>query len=502
MLNLIDSKTQKIIDILLKNSSREESVFLVGGIVRDLLLNKSVHDFDISFRGDVFAYAKKIADSLGASFFMLNEKFQTARILFKNNKNISIDIVGMRGDSINDDLKLRDFTINAMAIDLKNPDELIDPCHGAFDLHEKRLRVCSKSSFKDDPVRILRAIRQSIKFELIIDQETLKLLKMSSIGLTKVTPERIRDELVRLFELPEPTIAVNILEHLKLIDYILPEVNSAELLKLNLPNTKINLWENTVQTIKNLIILEHLLVGEFVDNDANSLRAADAAQKLGRFRNEFNGLFKKSIHQDRSINSLFILTCLFKNIDADKKISFSDSEEYKSGKLLEIFDRRAQELALSKKERRWGISVLNGQRLFHAFREKHNGVDGKDIYQYFRLSGEGGIFACLLALADTLTLQLEVGFEDIWYKELEIARILLEGYWEKNSQCVNPPDYINGHELLKMYPEVSRNLIGFWLEKVKEETASGLIQNKKDAAIYLETLMSNPNQNLINNPID
>ena len=122
MRNLIDNKSQKIIDVLLKNSAHDAGVFLVGGIVRDLSLNKTVHDFDVSYRGDVNAYAKKIADSLGASFFMLNEKFQTARILFKHNTNISIDVVGMRGDLIIDDLLLRDFTINAMAIDLKNPD--------------------------------------------------------------------------------------------------------------------------------------------------------------------------------------------------------------------------------------------------------------------------------------------------------------------------------------------------------------------------------------------
>ena len=282
MRNLIDNKSQKIIDVLLKNSAHDASVFLVGGIVRDLLLNKTVHDFDVSYRGDVNVYAKKIADSLGASFFMLNEKFQTARILFKHNTNFSIDIVRMRGDLIVDDLTLRDFTINAMAIDLKNPDKLIDPCHGALDLQQKRLRVCSESSFKDDPVRILRAIRQSIIYELKIDQETLRLLKSSSAELTKVTPERIRDELFRMLDLPQPAIAFNILEHLRLFDFILPEVNSSELLKLFLPSTKINLWENTVQTIKNLNSLEHLIVGEFSDGLANSLRAADAAQKLGR----------------------------------------------------------------------------------------------------------------------------------------------------------------------------------------------------------------------------
>ena len=264
------------------------------------------------------------------------------------------------------------------------------------------------------------------------------------------------------------------------------------MLKLNLPNTKINLWENIVQTIKNLSILEHLIVGEFDDDLANSLRAADAAQKLGRYRDEFNSLFKKSINKDRSINSLFILTCLFKNVDSTRDISFSTNTENKSRRMLETFDHRAQELALSKKERQWGVSVLNGQRMFHELRKKHSVIDGKDIYRYFRECGESGIFACLMGLADTLTIQLEVDFEEIWYEELDIARKLLEGYWEKNNQCVNPPDYINGHELLKKYPDVSKPSIGFLLEKVKEAAAFGLIKNKNEAASYLETLMSNP----------
>jgi poly(A) polymerase len=486
MHNLIDNNTGKIINVLLQNASQDEDVFLVGGIVRDLLLNKAIHDFDISFRGDVNAYAKRVADCLGASFFMLNEKFQTARIFYKKKTNISIDIVGMRGDSIEDDLKLRDFTINSMAIDLKIPDKLIDPCHGAIDLQEKRLRVCSARSFSDDPIRILRAIRQSIIFGLKIDIGTLQLLKTSSAELTKVTSERIRDELMRILDLPDPTIAVNILKQLKLIDLILPEVNSVALINCKLPNTNINLWENTIQTIKNLILLEHLLVGNLIDGDANSLRSADVVLKLGRFRNDFGELFQKSIHKDRSINSLLLLSCLFKNIDALNSDSTSNNfEQKKSSRVLEAFNQRAKELALSNKERRWGISVLNGQRIFHELSAQNKVIDGEDVYNYFRLCGESGIFACILAIADTLTMQLENGFEEIWFQELNLARKLLEGYWEKNNQWVDPPVFIKGHEILESFPGLRRDRIGYWLEKVKQSTAAGLIQNKKEAQAFL-----------------
>ncbi len=220
-----DQKTKEILDILLKNLSEGEKIYLVGGMVRDILMNQSIHDHDFVFVGDVRKYAIKIADSLGAAFFMLNDKFKTARIVnrdkFPSWKNI--DLIQMRGNSIEEDLLQRDFTINAIAIDVEFQSKLIDPLSGALHLHQKILVACSLHSFTDDPIRVLRAIRQSTTYQWKIEAKTLMLMKQACILIRNISPERKRDELMRILDLQSPLPALNLLEHLGLLDIIFPD---------------------------------------------------------------------------------------------------------------------------------------------------------------------------------------------------------------------------------------------------------------------------------------
>ena len=169
---------------LLKAASPNQPVYLVGGAVRDLLLNRPVHDLDFSTLEPVKSLARGLAGDLQAALFALDEERGTYRVVESrpDGSRFTYDLAVLRGGDLPTDLLDRDFTINAMALDLRHPGKLIDPLGGAQDLRDKVLRVCTPHSFENDPVRVLRAVRQSVQFELRIEPVTLNLLKASVPG--------------------------------------------------------------------------------------------------------------------------------------------------------------------------------------------------------------------------------------------------------------------------------------------------------------------------------
>jgi tRNA nucleotidyltransferase (CCA-adding enzyme) len=181
----------------------EDPVFLVGGAVRDLLLGRGRADIDLVVEGDAAALATR----LGAEV-TTHERFGTAKLTLDGHE---VDIAGARSESyphpgalpvvepgadLAADLRRRDFTINAMAIPLRGEPRLIDPYGGQADLAAKQLRVLHGESFVDDPTRAIRAARYAARFGLVLETETLRLLRATD--LDTVSAERRGAELERL----------------------------------------------------------------------------------------------------------------------------------------------------------------------------------------------------------------------------------------------------------------------------------------------------------------
>ncbi len=183
----------------------EFAIYLVGGAVRDRLLNKPCHDLDFAVRRDARLAARHVADSLHAAYYSLDDERDTGRVVafLPDGSRQVLDFALLQGADIDTDLSARDFTINAMALDLRQPDRLIDPLGGAADLHSRQIRLCSPSALADDPVRILRGIRLAAGLGYRLLPETLQRLRQALPGLPAASPERLRDELFRILEGPE-----------------------------------------------------------------------------------------------------------------------------------------------------------------------------------------------------------------------------------------------------------------------------------------------------------
>ncbi len=193
-------------------------VYLVGGIVRDLLLKRESFDYDIVVEGDAIELCRMLSEKLGV-YFCRHHAFGTATVYYKNYK---IDFATARKEfyphwgalprvekaTLRDDLFRRDFTINAMAVSINRGDygKLIDLYGGYSDLKKGVVRVMHDNSFLDDPTRMLRAVRFEQRFSFRIESHTLKLLKKASLrGVLKLIDEqRLRDELILILKEEKP----------------------------------------------------------------------------------------------------------------------------------------------------------------------------------------------------------------------------------------------------------------------------------------------------------
>ena len=206
----------------LRAAAGAESVFLVGGAVRDLLLGRQRADVDVAVVGDPLPIARRLGGEA-----RVHERFGTATVRVNG---IHIDLARTRAESypapgalpsvrdapLHEDLARRDFSVNAMAVPLGGTPELVDPHGGLPDLSAHLLRVLHPSSFVDDPTRAIRAARYAARLGLRVEPETEELLRATDLGA--VSRERIEAELRRLATEPEPVEALRLLVGWQLIE--------------------------------------------------------------------------------------------------------------------------------------------------------------------------------------------------------------------------------------------------------------------------------------------
>ena len=177
------------------------NAYLVGGSVRDALLQryKTPLDLDFVLPQNTIAIAKKIANLYQAGFVILDREREIARVVFPQG---TLDFARQEGNSLESDLKRRDFTINAIAYNV-SAQQLVDPLQGLPDLEQKVLRMVSPHNLEDDPLRLLRAYRQAAQLNLTIEANTRKAICDRANLLATIAAERVRAELNYIFTTPQ-----------------------------------------------------------------------------------------------------------------------------------------------------------------------------------------------------------------------------------------------------------------------------------------------------------
>lgn len=222
-------------------SAENIDVYVIGGFVRDLVLNRQSKDIDIMTVGNGIDLAGKVAEKLGTGKVQVFKNFGTAMVRYKD---LDIEFVGARRESytpesrkpdvetgtLEDDQKRRDFTINALAISLNkiNYGELIDPFKGLEDIENGIIRtpLDPDITFSDDPLRMMRAVRFAAQLKFHIAADTLESITRNRQRMKIVSAERIADELNKIILSSKPSTGFRLLDETGLLEIVFPELHA------------------------------------------------------------------------------------------------------------------------------------------------------------------------------------------------------------------------------------------------------------------------------------
>lgn len=470
----------------------DEEVYLVGGAVRDMFLNRVSSDLDFALPSNGISTARKVANALKADFMVLDDERDTGRVVFtdKGGARTFLDFATYRGNSLDEDLHGRDFTINAIAYNVHDQ-TIIDPLNGASDIRAKLVRACTSTSIADDPIRILRAIRQAAKFEFKIELETRKAMKQVTELLPNISPERQRDELFKILEGPKPDTAMRALEMLGVFPYLLPELGAMKGVEQSPPHIY-DVWDHTLSVLGHLeSIISSMRIGYSAD-ETNDMLTGLLTLRIGRFREQLAEHFANSLNTDRSVRAALFFAALYhdvqkpatKSMDESGRIRFFDHDVQGA----EVVSKRGRDFNLSNDEIERINKIVRHHMRFHFFTSRLEGdkqePSRKAIYRLFRDAGEAGVDLVLLGLADLRGTYGHTLSQETWVAALDIARILLENYWEKPEEIIAPPRLIDGNELMKELNLEPGRTVGQLLEAIREGQATGKISTREEAVSF------------------
>ena len=294
-----------------------------------------------------------------------------------------------------------------------------------------------------------------------------------------------------------PDTCLRALEMLGVFPYFLPELSEMKGVEQSAPHVY-DVWEHTLSVISHLEgILESLTPtsagfalifrgnGERHQGRGGDLFTGLLSLRLGRYRTQLAAHFAQPLNADRSMRALLFFAALYhdvakpatKSLDETGRIRFFEHDASGAKAAVE----RAQAMNLSNDEiERLKIIIENHMR-FHYFTSRMEGEkkepSRKAIYRFFRAAGEGGVDLVLLGLADLRGTRGHTLTQESWSAALDVARILLENYWEKPQETVAPPRLVNGEDVMSEYRLQAGPLIGQLLEAIREAQASGKALN-------------------------
>lgn len=482
---------ERIVDL-----ARPAHVYLVGGAVRDALLGLPVRDLDFAVASPAIETARRIANELGADFYVLDGEFDAARMILDDDtgQRTVVDLAGFRGKTLHDDLISRDFTINSLGLDFAEM-RIIDPCRGAEDLRAKVLRACTSGSIIADPVRAIRAVRLAVQFSLAISPETLSQVRSAADSLPGISLERRRDELVKILQNRDVDTAVSLLQRLGMLHHVLPGLEDMPGVRQWFPHV-FDVWEHTLRTVAELECILSALGAVAGDVPGNGLLDGLLSLRLGRFRKKLAAHFSVPTNPDRSRRDLMMLAALYHDVAKPRTASvkaggitrFPGHEEVGAALVPELVGK----LALANAELDRVARIIVGHHRFGALvaAYQRTGVlpSRRDIYRFFLDSGDVAVDLVILALADIRAVYGHTLPENLWSAELDVARQFLENLWERPHESVDPVRLLDGQILQRELGLPAGPLIGELLRAVREAQAVGEVASAEEALILARNL--------------
>ena len=462
-------------------------IWVVGGAVRDIIFGHRVHDWDFAVERDGLALARATADALGGDYFPLDAERDTGRAILTtvDGNRLELDFAALRGASLEADLVTRDFTINAMA--LNERDGLVDPTGGRADLDAHLIRATGDQVFRDDPLRLLRAVRIAAELGFQIEAQTAACIRRDAALVTVPASERVRDEFVRLINVRGTAGHLQRLDEFGLLSRVMPELERIKGVTQSQPH-RFDVWRHTLETLD---VLEGVIaavtggeIGIPVLAEVPAVAWDDLAQTLDHFNVNLAAHLAVEVSDDRDRTMLLKLGALLHDIgkvetrsrDEDGRIHFYSHEP--TGARLAAARLRQLRFSREEVER---VSVTIGGHLRPSHLARTDKITRRAVYRYYRALGDAGVEVALLSLADHLATWGPGLQKQRWAKRLEVAKTLLTHYFERHDETIAPPPLVTGHELMAELGLSKGPEVGRLLEALREAQAAGEVKSRDEA---------------------
>lgn len=458
--------------------------YLVGGYVRDSLLGRPTRDIDIAVAAAAPEVAERLATALKARYVALDEANEIARVVVIEDDTSSaarwhLDFSTIR-TSIEENLSNRDFTINAISVDLRDLDSVctaccIDPFHGRSDLEERLVRAVSETAFESDPARLLRAVRLAAEYGFTVEEHTEALIRSQSHLIRRVAGERLREELRRLLSVRNSAHYLYYLDHLGLLTAMIPELT----LTKGVEQPVEHYWDVFQHSIETVAALERLLYGwESGEQDpvlALLPRIPDFTQ---HFEEEVSSGVARAVLSKIAALLHDIAKPHTKSVDPNGRTRFLGHTKEGAA----ITGRILRRLRFSTRETKMVQSMVES----HLRMWQMGGDDRpthRAIYRFFRDTGDVSLDIILLTLADYLAARGPHLKLEPWEKHCN----MMDYVWfehEKEQARVVPSKLVDGHDLINAFGLQPGPRIGELLEALREAQGIGEIKTREEAIAY------------------
>ncbi|HOV80303.1 MAG TPA: HD domain-containing protein [Bacillota bacterium] len=481
-------------------SGQDRKIYLVGGFLRDLYLGLPGFDLDFAVTGDALGFARTAAEILKGTFVPLDGVNGVARVIIGGSGcRWQADFSALKGRRLEEDLSGRDFTVNAMAIELPDylkiaglsggsPDRrdwhglMIDPHGGLADIENKVIRATGDCVFESDPVRILRGVRLAGKLGFVIRPETVELMKRSRRRLQETAGERIWEELLAILALPDSYRWIAMLDSTEVLPEIFPFV---EKMKATAQNNfhRDNVWTHSLNTYRRL---EEIYLENGFPGTPNAGPDEDLKKRLR------NHLDRPLRHGRGRRCQLLKLAALFHDagkadtagVREDGRITFPD--HHNAG--LVYASRVSQRLKTSKAEKSY-LENMVMHHMYPLYLFINQPAGPADTRKFFNRLGENAPDVLLLSHADvTATYQAaERGKEAAEYRAF--TGDLLHRYFFEAETYVHIPPFVKGTDLIECFGLKPSRKVGSLLKEICGAQMRGEVNSREEALAYAARLL-------------
>ena len=451
-------------------------VFLVGGALRDYYLNRRGTDLDFAVDGKAIALSRRLARCLGGTFVLLDREHNCARVVKKTGGVIwTFDLTDWRGRSIQKDLSLRDFTINALAMDIFDESPvaptLLEVKGARRDLKAGVVRMVGPKVFEEDPLRLLRAFTLQATLGFKIDAATRAQIKKDAHLISQAASERIREEIFKILASPRAGETLSGMDKIGLLGQVIPQISVMYGVHQG-GYHHLDVWRHSLEVVAQIekLIEEPSLLTQLYDVEA-----------IGNFE-RMKTYLRQRIGGRYTRSALLKMAAILHDIgkpetrrQEGKRMTFHAHERKGSSITRQV----AKHLKLSVKER-FFLEDAVGMHLRPGYLSNFKRPSEKAVFRYLRDAKDEAVALAILSLADQAATCGPLTTAAKAKHHAKICYMLMERYFELKDQKPKQR-LLTGHDLIKVLKLKPSALFGKILGQVQEAAALGKIKTKTEA---------------------